>query len=101
MAKGTFATVDHFLDRLVPLLEVLPKGPRYAVEIHNPEYLGPAYFTALSSLNVAHVFNAWPQMPDLGRQIDMEGAWTADFAVVRAMLSHEITHKHSFNMFRP
>ena len=31
----------------------------------------------------AHVFNAWTRMPELREQIDMPGAFTADFTVVR------------------
>ncbi len=41
-------------------------GFRYAVEIRNSEYLKPDYFATLADHNVAHVFNAWTRMPDLG-----------------------------------
>ena len=70
--------------RLDPFLGALPGGFRYAVEIRNPEYLRPDYFAMLASHNVAHVFNAWTRMPELGDQAQLPGAFTADFTVVRA-----------------
>jgi hypothetical protein len=86
-AKSTFATVDDFLARVDPFLAALPDSFRYAIEIRNPEYLGPGYFSLLTSHNVAHVFNAWTRMPELGAQVERPGAFTADFSVVRALLS--------------
>jgi hypothetical protein len=63
----------------------LPKGPRSAVEIRNPEYFGPAHFGTLADHNVAHVFNAWTRMPELSDKAMIEEAFIADFAVVRAL----------------
>ena len=46
--KSTFPKPDDFLARLDPFLARLPRHFRYAVEIRNPEYLGPDYFSLLS-----------------------------------------------------
>ena len=43
-AKSVFPTTDDFLARLDHFLAGLPEGFRFAVEIRNPEYLGPGYF---------------------------------------------------------
>ena len=85
--KATFPTPADFLARLDPFLEALPEGFRYAIEIRNHEYLSPAYFDLLGSHNVAHVFNAWTRMPALDEQAQLPGAFTADFTVVRALLT--------------
>ena len=100
-AKATFPTPDAFLARLDPFLAALPGGFRYGVEIRNPEYLGPAYFSVLARHNVAHVLNAWTRMPELGDQADRQGVDTADFTVVRALLSRGRSYEHAVQTFEP
>ena len=85
-AKSTFPRPADFLARLDPFLASASRHFRYSVEIRNTEYLGPDYFSLLQSHNTAHVFSAWTRMPELLDQIDMPGAYTADFTVVRALL---------------
>ena len=99
--KQAFETPDHFLARLDPFLGALPKGGRYSVEIRNPEYLGPDYFTVLTAHNAAHVFNAWSRMPPVHRQIRMPGAFTADFTVVRALLRSGRMYEQAVEKFQP
>jgi hypothetical protein len=48
-AKAIFPTLDDFLTQLDPFLAALPSGFRYGIEIRNPEYLKPGYFTLLAS----------------------------------------------------
>jgi uncharacterized protein YecE (DUF72 family) len=86
---------------LEKFLAGLPAGWRYAVEIRNPEYLGPDYFTMLSRHHVAHVFNAWTQMPAIGEQILMPGAFTGDFVAVRALLKHGRSYDQAVKLFEP
>lgn len=100
-AKTTFPTADDFLTRLDHFLVALPKGFRYGVEIRNPEYLGPGYFTCLASHGVAHVLNAWTRMPELGSQIQLPGVETADFTVVRALLSRGRLYEQAVQTFQP
>ncbi len=99
--KSTFPTLNDFLGRLDAFLAALPTGFRYAVEIRNREYLKPEYFEVLADHNVAHVFNAWTRMPDLGNQISTPGAFTADFSVARALLGCGRTYEQAVSMFEP
>ena len=69
-------TALRFADHLARFLEALPalpvdaqgRGPRYAVEIRNREFLGPAYATALGARGVVHCLNVHPRMPSLAAQ---------------------------------
>jgi uncharacterized protein YecE (DUF72 family) len=99
--RSTFATPDAFCERLGGFLAELPGGFRYAVEIRNPEYLGPAYFAALADRGVAHVFNAWTRMPVIGAQAEEHGAFTADFSVARALLRRGRTYEQAVKTFEP
>ena len=102
---GTFASIDlpqaEFLARLQDFIAALPAGWDFGVEIRNREYLGTQYFEALSRHRVAHVFNAWTRMPPLAEQIELPGAWTADFAVVRALLQPGRTYEAAVQAFEP
>jgi uncharacterized protein YecE (DUF72 family) len=99
--KTSFAAVDEFLDRLDPFLAALPPEFRYAVEIRNPDFLKPDYFACLRSRGVAHVYNAWSRMPELGRQMAMPGSATADFLVCRALLRHGRQYADAVASFAP
>ncbi|MFO0958790.1 MAG: DUF72 domain-containing protein [Isosphaeraceae bacterium] len=99
--KSTFATTADFLDRLGPFLDALPKGPHYAVEVRNPEYLGPAYFGTLADRGVAHAFNAWTRMPALDDMATVPEAFTADFTVVRALLRKGRNYEDAVKQFEP
>jgi len=79
----------------------LPGGWRYSVEIRNKEFLEPVYFDALRAHNAAHVFNSWTRMPELGEQVGIGEAYTADFAVSRALLSHGRTYEQAVERFQP
>jgi len=100
-AKSTFSRPADFLARLDPFLGSVSRHFRYSVEIRNPEYLGPDYFSLLQSHNTAHVFNAWTRMPELLDQIDMPGAFTADFTVVRALLKKGRAYEQAVKAFEP
>ena len=99
--KSVFPTPDHFLARLDTFLGGLPGGFRYAVEVRNPEYLGPGYFAMLAGHGVAHVLNAWTRMPELGDQLKIPDVFTADFSVVRALLSRGRSYETAVQSFEP
>lgn len=86
--------LDHFLGQL-------PKTWRYAVEIRNPEFLGPLYLAALADRGVAHVFNAWTRMPTIGEQMALPGAFTTDLVVARALLRQGRAYEQAVQMFQP
>jgi uncharacterized protein YecE (DUF72 family) len=100
-SRADFASPADFPGRLEGFLGALPGGWRYAVEIRNKEYLVPAYFAVLARHNVAHVFNAWTRMPTVADQMGLPGAFTADFAVVRALLQHGRTYEQAVKLFEP
>lgn len=99
--KTTFPTADAFLARLGRFLGALPDGFRFAVEVRNPDYLNADYFALLKGHNVAHVLSAWTRMPELGDQAELPGVFTADFTVVRALLSKGRTYEHAVQTFEP
>jgi uncharacterized protein YecE (DUF72 family) len=103
---GTFRSMDFpsaadFIEDLEKFLQALPIGWRYAVEIRNKDYLVSDYFKVLARYNVAHVFNAWTWMPPIADQMALEHAFTADFAVVRALLSKGRTYERAVKAFEP
>ena len=101
MSKKTMPDVDAFLERLVPFLDQLPEGPRYAIELRNAEFLSRDYFEALQERGVAHIFNAWTRMPDLPAQSALPQAYTADFTVVRALLRQGRAYEDAVKSFSP
>lgn len=100
-ARSAFAEEAPFLDQLNRFLKALPQGFRYAVEVRNPEFLEPEYFACLQSHGVAHVFNAWSRMPELAVQMNLPGAYTAGFSVVRALLRHGRSYEEAVAKFKP
>jgi uncharacterized protein YecE (DUF72 family) len=99
--KSTFPNPAAFMARLNPFLGSLPLGFRYAVEIRNEEYLSPDYMHLLASHNVAHVFNAWTRMPRLDEQAQLPEVYTADFAVVRALLPRGRAYEQAVAALQP
>jgi len=100
-SKASFSSAAAFTRRLDEFLGALPDGFRYAVEIRNPEYLGPDYLAMLASHKTAHVFNAWTRMPEIGEQARMPGAYSTDFAVVRALLRRGRSYDQAVKLFEP
>ncbi|MGO9229936.1 MAG: DUF72 domain-containing protein [Bryobacteraceae bacterium] len=99
--RRSFAAADEFVARLDPFLAALPPDFRYAVEIRNPEFLTADYFACLRSRDVAHVYNAWSRMPELGRQLALPDSTTADFLVCRALLRRGRTYENAVASFSP
>ena len=101
MPKSAFGTTAEFLNVLEPLLLVLPRSYRYAVEIRNPEFLEPHYFELLAEQNIAHVFNSWTRMPSISHQMRVQSAFTADFVVARALLRMGRKYERAVQQFAP
>jgi uncharacterized protein YecE (DUF72 family) len=100
-SRASYAQAADFLADLDKFVAALPGNWRYSVEIRNPEYLGEDYFGCLRAHNVAHVFNAWTRMPELGMQLRTPGAFTADFTVCRALLRRGRSYEQAVNQFSP
>jgi len=99
--KYCYPDVGAFLDELEPFLAALPPGFRYAVEIRNPEFLSPEYFACLRHHRIAHVFNAWTRMPEIGTQLHLRDAYTADFTLARALLRRGRPYEDAVAKFSP
>ena len=100
-SRSSFADASEFLDRLDPFLGSLPPELRYGIEIRNPEFLARDYFACLRTHGVAHVYNAWSRMPELGRQLAIPDSATADFLVCRALLRRGRPYEDAVAMFSP
>jgi len=99
--RRSFETAEQFVERLDPFLAKLPPEFRYAVEVRNPHFLEPDYFSCLRAHNVAHVYNAWAKMPELRQQIAIPESATADFGVCRALLRHGRVYEDAVKAFAP
>lgn len=99
--RRSFAELGEFLDRLDPFLAALPQEFRYAVEIRNPEFLEKDYFRCLREHRVAHVYNAWSKMPELGTQMAIPESMTTDFLVSRALLRRGRVYEEAVATFSP
>ena len=99
--RRAMQSAEEFVTLLDPFLARLPDHFRYAVEIRNPELLGPEYFGCLRDHGVAHVFNAWTRMPEIGLQMDLPDAFTAGFTVARALLRKGRNYDEAVSSFAP
>lgn len=100
-SRKQYDGVEPFAADLSRFLAALPEGWRYSVEVRNKEFFVPEYFDTLRRFNVAHVFNAWTRTPELERQVRIEEAYTADFLVARALLSHGRSYEQAVRTFEP
>ncbi len=77
-----------FVARLGDFLAALPRGPQYAVELRNREFLSAAYVDCLARHGVTHCYNVHPNMPTVTEQNSLlgEAAWRSGAVVVRWML---------------
>lgn len=101
IARSAGITPDGFVDLLDRFFSQLPREAPYAVELRNQEFLTSAYFAVLREHNVAHVFNSWTRMPPIGVQIELPGAFSAPFTVVRALLRPGRTYNEAVDAFAP
>lgn len=91
----------EFINRLDEFFSQLPREGLYAVEVRNEEFLTPAYFAVLREHGVAHVFNSWTRMPTIGAQLDLPGAITSTFMVVRALLRPGMKYDEAVDAYSP
>ena len=81
--KKAFATPADFLARLKPFLDKLPSGPRFALEIRNKTWLGPALFDLLRKHKIALALIDHPWMPRPREWFANGDAVTTDFIYIR------------------
>jgi len=78
-----FLQLDDFLARLLPFLDRLPTGYRFAVEVRNKDWLGPKLADALRERRVALALIDQSWMPRPAEWFERCDPITADFAYVR------------------
>jgi len=99
--KQAYGNAAEFAAELDPFLAALPRHFRYAVETRNQDFLVSEYFACLHRNGVAHVFNAWTRMPEIGEQMQLPEVYTADFTVVRALLRRGRPYEEAVAKFSP
>ncbi|MCU0697886.1 MAG: DUF72 domain-containing protein [Myxococcaceae bacterium] len=101
LSRGELLAPPLFVAKLEQFLAALPRGPQYAIELRNPEWMTPGYFATLARHGVAHVFNHWERMPSLGEQLAREAAFTAPFTVCRLLLPQGVGYEEAREAFAP
>ena len=81
--KQKMASKEIFFERFGEFIDAAPKGYRYAVEIRNPNYLSPAFFSFLKDHELGFVYLDGYYMPPIGQVFDKFKPETASFQVVR------------------
>jgi uncharacterized protein YecE (DUF72 family) len=74
---------DAFFERFGEFLAGAPKGPQYAVEIRNPNYLSPAFFEFLEKHGLGFVYLEGYYMPRIGDVFDRFQPVTAPYSIIR------------------
>lgn len=74
---------ETFVAQLAEFLAALPRGPRYTIELRDPEILGPGYEAALASSGAVHCSTVHSRMPAVDSQVS-EG--TEGPLIIRWML---------------
>ena len=81
--RQAFVDAAAFLARLKPFLGRLPSDPRFAVEVRNKNWLGPALCELLSKHRVALALIDHPWMPGPREWFARGNAITTDFTYLR------------------
>ncbi len=81
--KKAFPAPADFLGRLKPFLEKLPSQPRFALEVRNKYWLGPALYDLLGKHKVALTMIDHPWMPRPKEYFAKGDALTTDFTYIR------------------
>ena len=96
-----FERLRDFIAALDEFLGQLPTSWQYGVEVRNAKLLRTEYFDVLRAHNVAHVFNSWTKMPPVDEQMEMPGAFTADFFAARFLLRPGRAYQQAVDSFQP
>jgi uncharacterized protein YecE (DUF72 family) len=82
-SKRHFAKAQAFLDRLEPVLDQLPDGFQFAVEIRNRWWITDRLLDLLRAHGVAFALTDHPWMPPIQELLRQHEVVTADFAYIR------------------
>lgn len=96
---ATFGGPSAFAERLGQFLSALPRGPRYAVEVRNPELLSDEYAAALADAGATHCLNVHPTMPPVAIQAQQVGH--GDATIIRWMLHSGYRYEEAKAHYEP
>jgi uncharacterized protein YecE (DUF72 family) len=97
-----YAHGRDFIADLDVFLAGLPRGWPYAVELRNPHWLQPDYFSCLAKHEVTHVFNSWQAMPPVSEQMSLAGSRTNPRLVTaRFLLKPGRRYEDAVKLFQP
>jgi uncharacterized protein YecE (DUF72 family) len=82
-SKRHFSTAQAFLDRLEPVLDHLPEGYQFAVELRNRWWITRPLLDLLRAHRVALALTDHPWMPPMQELIRQQDVVTADFVYIR------------------
>ncbi len=75
--------LQQLIDQFGEFTEKLPGGPRYCVEIRNPNFFKTSYFVFLANSDLHHVFLQGYYMPPIFDLYDKHREHIKDYTVVR------------------
>lgn len=90
-----------FCHKLHQFLASLPRGPRYAVELRNPELLGEEYRDVLLDTGVSHCLNAVRGMPTLREQVGIVRGAVGPLIVIRWLLPRHLRYEEAYRKYAP
>ena len=85
-----YRTGAEFRRRLARFLPLLPDGWRFAVEVRNRAWLGPALFDLLRGRGIALALTAYYTMPTAAELLREGDPVTADFSYLRFLGNHKL-----------
>ena len=83
------------------VLEALPKGPIYALELRTPSFLGDEYVELLDATGAAHCYNVHPAMSTLARQLEVVQPFYQPVLLVRWMLRAGLEYEAARQRYQP
>ena len=101
LSVATVGGPQRFAERLHAFLDVLPRGPLYAVELRNREIFTPTYIDALIAADAVHCFNVHPTMPPLHEQCALATGAASRALVVRWMLHPGLRYEGARRRYEP
>lgn len=81
--KQKMPSKEAFFERFGDFIDRAPKGPQYALEIRNPNYLSPDFFEFLKRHKLGFVYLEGYYMPPIGQVFDRFKPEAAPFTIIR------------------
>jgi uncharacterized protein YecE (DUF72 family) len=100
---GMIESGSEFVRRLATFLSAVRKKTDIplAIEIRNKNWLVGDYFKVLKDNEVAHVFNSWTEMPEVGEQWNLALPFDLPFSIVRLLLKPGTAYQTAVDTFSP